>query len=83
MKLRPLLYLSTYKYFLIFFTRFIHFILGVGVLLHICLCTVCVLGAHRGHKRALDQKELELWMIVNYHVYAGNQTWVLYKNQCS
>lgn len=37
-------------------------------------------GAHRGQKRARDPLELELKMVVNYHVRYQNQVWVLYKS---
>lgn len=35
------------------------------VCLHICLHTMCVLGAHRGHKTASDPRELELQTVVS------------------
>ena len=48
--------------------------------LHVCMCTVCMPGAHGGHKRALNPLAPE----VNHLVDAGNQTWVLWKSsQCS
>lgn len=51
----------------------------------ILLAHMCVHNIHawcyRGQKRALDSLKRELWMIVNYHVGAGNQTQVLYKNK--
>jgi hypothetical protein len=40
---------------------------------YICICLIInVLGAHRGQKRVLDLLELELLMIVNHCVGAGN-----------
>ena len=44
--------------------------------LHISICTMCVPGAYGSQKRALDLLELKLQMVVNYHVSAGNRTWV-------
>jgi hypothetical protein len=39
---------------------------------------------HTCQERALDPLELELWVLVESHVVAGNRTWVLWKNtQCS
>lgn len=43
------------------------------------LCAMCVLAAHGGQKRTLDLLKLELQIIVNCHMGAGNQTWVLCK----
>ena len=39
--------------------------------LDICLCTMCMPGACRGQKRALDSLELELQRTVHYHLGAG------------
>lgn len=36
------------------------------------LGSTCVYRAHRGQKRSLDHLQLELWMVVSYHVDAGN-----------
>ena len=54
-------------------------------ILFLCVCfvriSVCVCGSQ---KRALDLLELELQMIVSYHVCAGYRTLVLWKSsQCS
>lgn len=40
--------------------------------LNVCLCSICVPGIHGGQKRALDALELELGIVVNHHVGAGN-----------
>lgn len=40
--------------------------------LHICLCTVRMPGVCRGKKRALVPPELEIQMVVNLNVGAGN-----------
>lgn len=51
--------------------------------LRVYMCSVCRLHAPRDHETALDPLELE-WMVVSFHVGAGNQTWVLCKNnRCS
>ena len=48
------------------------------------LCTMCMLGEHRDQKRVSDTLTLELWVVLNCHVGAGNQTWALCKsNSCS
>lgn len=47
--------------------------------LHLCICTMCVPGAIGGQKGSMDPLELELWMVVNHHVGAGNRTQVLSK----
>lgn len=31
-----------------------------------------VLGAYRGHKRAVDPLELELKIVANHHAFTGN-----------
>jgi hypothetical protein len=38
---------------------------------------ICVPGAHRGQKLALDPLEQELQIVMSYQVGAGNQTQVL------
>ena len=43
---------------------------------HISDCAMCILL----EKRVLDPLELELQMVVNHHVGAGNVTWVLSKS---
>lgn len=45
--------------------------------LHVCLCDMCLLGAHKGQSRMLDFLELELQVMMSRHVGAKNQTWVL------
>lgn len=35
---------------------------------------MCMLGAYRGQKRALNPAELELLMLVSHYMGAGNQT---------
>ena len=55
--------------------KFIHFVLCVFCL-HVCICTTFLLGAHGGQKRVLDSLEIELWVVINHCVGAGNQTWV-------
>lgn len=44
---------------------------------HKNMCIMCKLGARGGQKRGLDLLELELQIVVNHYVGAGNQTWVL------
>ena len=44
------------------------------------LCTSWMPGAHRGQKKALDLRELELQMVVSFQVGAKNRTWVLCKS---
>lgn len=52
--------------------------------LHVCLCTMCVSGAHGGQRGCWVPQELELKTAVSRHVGAENWTWVLQKgNQCS
>ena len=46
----------------------------------VSICTVYMPGAGRGQKRALDLLELELQMVVNCYVDAGNGTWVICKS---
>lgn len=62
------------------FKRF--FILTICLFSFICVyCvrvyTTYVPGAPRGQKRASNPLELELWVVVNHYVGAGNQTWVI------
>lgn len=45
------------------------------VCLHLCMCTMCMLGTCRGQKRPLDPLDLELWMLLSHHVETGNRTW--------
>lgn len=39
-----------------------------------CVCAVCVPGAHGVQKRTKEALELELQIIVSLHVGAGSQT---------
>jgi hypothetical protein len=41
------------------------------VYVYVCLCTMCVPGAHGGQKRAPDPLDLELEMVVMHHVVLG------------
>lgn len=43
--------------------------------MYVCMCTMCIPGA-RGQKMVSEALELELWIVVNHHVDAGNQTLV-------
>ena len=36
----------------------------MGILVDVCMCTMCVPGTQRGQKRALDPLELELQLCV-------------------
>lgn len=58
-----------------------YFILvGMRVLLCIHMCTMCLLRAYVGHKRALDPWELYLQIVISCHLSVGNSTWVLSTN---
>jgi hypothetical protein len=58
-----------------FLMGFVLFVLCVWVFcLHVCLCPTCMAGVCEGQKRALDPLKLELQMLVNHYVGAGNQT---------
>lgn len=48
------------------------FIICVWVFSCMCVCALCVCSIHRCEKMALDYLELELWVLVSCHVYAGN-----------
>jgi hypothetical protein len=50
-------------------------------LLHTCLCTAYMPGAHCSHKRVLDPLALELQAVVNCHAGAGNRMQVLCKSK--
>lgn len=50
------------------------------VCMYVCIPLVCLV-VYRGQKNASDTVELELEMVANYHVAAGNQTQVLWKNK--
>lgn len=41
------------------------------------MCTTCMLSARGGWKRVFDPLELELMIIVRYHMDVGNETQVL------
>lgn len=45
------------------------------------ICAMCVSGALGSQERKTDLLELELQMFVSPHVDAGNETWVLWKEQ--
>ena len=51
----------------------------------VCVCvTTCLPDVPRNQKRALCLLELELHMLMNYHVGARNKTQILWKSiQCS
>lgn len=51
--------------------------------LHVFLCTMCVLGAHKGQKVAMDPLELELQTDVGHHVGAVKGIQVHWKSNCS
>lgn len=63
-----------------FFKKRLTFILFVRVF---CLCvymhSMWVPSAHRDQKRAFNPLKLELQMIVNFHVGAGNKTQILWR----
>jgi hypothetical protein len=53
--------------------RFIYYFSRVYVLfLHVCVCTMCVSDAHRGHKRVSEPLELEFQVVMSCHVGASN-----------
>lgn len=60
--------------------RFNYVILCMRVLSAFCMCITDVLGIHGDHKKASDPLELELRMVVNYHVDVGDQICVLCKS---
>lgn len=67
-------------YFLIFKIIFIYFTLCETVLLacmyvymYVCVYAMCVLVASRGQRRTWDPLGLELEMVGNHHVGAGNR----------
>jgi hypothetical protein len=52
--------------------------LCVGIFcLHVYVCTKCMLGTHRGQKKALDPPGQKLWVLVSRHVCSGNQIPIL------
>lgn len=62
--------------FLVFTFRFMH----IRVLPACMYVHMCKPGAHRSQDSGLDPLELELWMVVSYHVGAENGTWVVQKS---
>lgn len=48
------------------------FIIFCVLFLHVLKCTMHVLGALEGQKRALDALKLGLQMVLNHYVGAGN-----------
>lgn len=75
-------------YYTFDFSSFFHF----NFYLFLCICVFCLYvyppqympGAHKCQKKTLDPLELELWMLVNYYVGAGNWNWVPCKSsKCS
>lgn len=42
--------------------------------LNVCLCILCVYGAHRGQKRVLGPLELEIQELVSCHVSSRSET---------
>lgn len=61
------------------FKRLLIFLCVQVFFLHTCvyIMHMCVSGVQGGQKRSLGALELELCVVVNHHVDAGNQTWVL------
>lgn len=55
----------------------------MNFLLHISICTVCLPSALGGQRKASDNLELELQVIMNCHLDVRNQTQVPCKsNDC-
>jgi hypothetical protein len=54
------------------------YVRGGGDFAYVYICALCICSTHGGQKRASDPVWLET--IVNGHVGAENQTWVLWKN---
>lgn len=58
--------------------------LCIWVFFLLCICTNCVSGAFRGQKRASNHPELELLVISNHNIDAGNWTQFPWKSRpCS
>lgn len=55
--------------------------LYVCVFAYMPIWAPCVCIAHRGQKVALGPLELELQVIVNYHMFFQNWTWINLKEQ--
>lgn len=51
--------------------RFVYFYLLCVFCLHVPMCAMCVLCVQRDQKRALEPQELELPIVVSYHVGPG------------
>lgn len=64
-------------FFLIKKIKFIYFTLCLVLLYGIF--SPSVFGSYNREGRASDNLELELGMVVSYHMGAGEQTWVLWK----
>jgi hypothetical protein len=75
-----------YFYFILFYFILFYFILFyffVGVFcMHLCLCITRVPGASRGQEVS-DPSELELLMVMSYHVGTGDQVQVLCRSNWS
>lgn len=58
---------------------------NVFICLHVYLCMTYVTGTfEEEQKRVLDPWELELWMVISYHVCAENEIQILCQsNRCS
>lgn len=56
-------------------------ILCVLCLYIVCVLHLCVLGAHGSQRKASDPLEMELQMVVNYHVGTWNQNQILLQEQ--
>lgn len=51
-----------------------------SVCLYVCMCTMCMFGACRGHSISLEPVELELHTVASHHSSMGNGTRVLCKS---
>lgn len=60
------------------FKNCLSYVFGRGLYLY--LCTMCILGACRGQKRAFDPLRLELGMVMSNHVGARSQSQFLCKS---
>lgn len=58
------------------------YLIGLYEMFCLCIrvCTVCVPSAHRDQKGMSDPLELQLTMVVNHYVSAGNWTQALCKS---
>lgn len=48
--------------------------------LHVCMCTICISGAHGGQKRALNPQEISFQIVVSHHVNVGNQIPIMWES---